>query len=162
MPPTATSFQTPLTDTTLPNLLIGKVTALDVSDPTEAGEKTSLIELGDPFDVSVSWTLDGVLTPIVGGFWIVELYSDDIDGQGQMTGRIGGPVTIPIVGAAPPLTFSTTFTVQGATTKVGVYQLVVTINHSTDSSPANVTEMVGFAESTPLKITAQNPALDTD
>ena len=83
-------------------------------------------------------------------------------GSGATTTRIGGPVTIPIVGAAPPLTFSTTFTVQGATTKVGVYQLVVTINHSTDGSPANVTEMVGFAESTPLKITAENPALDTN
>ena len=35
----------------------------------------------------------------------------------------------------------------------GVYQLTAVINHSPDGNPANLTEIVGFAESGPVKYT---------
>src|SRR5215813_14996743 len=91
------SFQTTVTDTGVSNILDGQVTGLDVLDPTEKNEKTSLLEVDDEFDVVLSWQLTGNSTPVVGGSWIVALYSDDIDGQGQMTGLIAG-LTPPIIG----------------------------------------------------------------
>ena len=93
------SLQTPATDALgTPNAILdGDVTAMDVLDPTE-NEKTSLLEVDDAFDVQLTWDLTGVATPVVGGFWIVSLYSDDMDGVGAMTGLIAGPATIPITG----------------------------------------------------------------
>jgi hypothetical protein len=37
--------------------------------------------------------------------------------------------------------------------KVGVYKLTATINHSPTGNPAQLDEMFGFAESTPIQIT---------
>lgn len=147
------SLQTPATDALghPNNILDGDVTALDVLDATE-GEKTSLLEVDDEFDVQVTWDLTGVATPVVGGFWIVSLYSDDMDGVGAMTGLIAGPDTIPIVGGVSPLTFQHTFHVSPPTPQVGLYGLTVTINHSPTGNPNQLSEMFGFAESTPINI----------
>ena len=94
MPLRSGSLQTPATDAlgSPNNLLDGNVTGMDVLDPTE-NEKTSLLEVDDAFDVQLSWDLTGVATPVVGGFWIVSLYSDDMDGVGGMAGLIAGPDT---------------------------------------------------------------------
>jgi len=85
------SLQTTVTDTGVPKILDGQVTGLDVLDPTENNEQTSLLEVDDEFDVVLSWELTGNSTPVVGGYWIVALYSDDMDGQGLMTGSPAGP-----------------------------------------------------------------------
>jgi hypothetical protein len=148
------SLQTPATDALghPNNILDGDVTRLDVLDPTENNETTSLLEVDDEFDVQVTWDLTGVATPVVGGFWIVSLYSDDMDGVGAMTGLIAGPDTIPIVGGVSPLTFQHTFHVAPPTPKVGLYGLTATINHSPTGNPAQLSEMFGFAESTPINI----------
>jgi len=106
------SLQTPATDTLgSPNAVLdGKVTGMDVLDPTENNEKTSLLEVDDEFDVQVTWELDGAATTVLGGSWVVSLYSDDMDGVGAMVGPIGGgPAIIPIVGAPSPLVFQYTF-----------------------------------------------------
>jgi len=154
MPIQSGSLQTPATDSLgSPNVVLdGKVTGMDVLDPTENDEKTSLLEVDDEFDVVLSWELDGAATTVVGGYWIVSLYSDDIDGVGQMTGLIAGPDTIPIVGGVTPLKFQHTFKVPTPKPKVGVYTLTATINHSPTGNPKQLTEMFGFAESTPVQI----------
>ena len=108
------SLQTTMTDSGLPGFLDGQVTGMDVLDPTEGNEKTSLLEDDDEFDVQLTWQLTGSSTPVVGGKWIVALYSDDIDGVGPMTGLIAGPAIIPIVGGVSPLTFQHTFRVPSA------------------------------------------------
>ena len=148
------SLQTPATDALgSPNAILdGKVTGMDVLDPTENDEKTSLLEVDDEFDVVLSWELDGAATTVVGGYWIVSLYSDDIDGVGQMTGLIAGPDTIHIVGGVTPLKFQHTFKVSPPKPKVGLYKLTATINHSPTGNPKQLTEMFGFAESTPVQI----------
>jgi hypothetical protein len=148
------SLQTPATDSLgSPNVVLdGKVTGMDVLDPTENNEKTTLLEVDDEFDVLLSWELDGAATTVVGGYWIVSLYSDDMDGVGQMTGRIAGPDTIAIVGAVTPLKFQHTFKVPVPKPKVGVYKLTATINHSPTGKQNELTEMFGFAESTPVQI----------
>jgi hypothetical protein len=99
------SLQTPLTEFNVPGALDGQVMGIDVLDPTENDEKTSLLETDDEFDVVLSWQLTGASTPIVGAYWIVSLYSDDMDGVGAMTGLISGPAVIPITGGMDRLEY---------------------------------------------------------
>jgi hypothetical protein len=146
------SLQTPVTDFNVTGILDGQVTAMDVLDPTENNEKTMLLEVDDEFDVQVRWRLTGAATPVVGGTWIVSLYSDDMDGVGTMTGLIGGPAVVPITGNVSPLTFQHTFHVAPPRPKVGLYKLTATISHSPTGNPAKLSEMFGFAESTPISI----------
>jgi hypothetical protein len=148
------SLQTPASETLgSPNAVLdGKVTSMDVLDPTNSNAKTSLLDVGNEFDVAVTWELDGVATTIVGGSWIVSLYSNDLDGTGQMKGRIAGPATIPVTGAPSPLKFQHTFQVAPPTPKVGLYVLTVTVNHSPTGNANQLDEMFGFAESTPIDI----------
>jgi hypothetical protein len=148
------SLQTPATDALgHPNVVLdGKVTDMDVLDPTENNEKTTLLEVDDEFDVQIKWELDGAATTVVGGFWIVSLYSDDMDGVGTMNGRIAGPDTIAIVGGVSPLKFQHTFKVSPPKPQVGLYKLTATINHSPTGKQNQLTEMFGFAESTPVQI----------
>ncbi len=153
MPLQSGSLQTPITDFNLPAALDGQVTGIDVLDPTENDEKTSLLETDDEFDVLLSWQLTGAATPIVGGYWVVSLYSDDMDGVGAMTGLIAGPAVIPITGGVEPLTFEYRFQVPPPVPQEGLYKLTATINHSPTGDPALVSEMFGFAEATPVKIT---------
>jgi len=146
------SLQTTMTDSGLSGYLDGQVTGMDVLDPTEGNERTSLLEDDDEFDVQLTWQLTGSSTPVVGGTWIVALYSDDIDGVGPMTGLIAGPAIIPIVGGVSPLTFQHTFKVPPPTPKVGIYKLTATISHSPTGNANKLSEMFGYAESTPINI----------
>lgn len=146
------SLQTPVTDFNVPGILDGAVTRMDVLDPTENNEKTSLLEVDDPFVVALSWQLSGAATPVVGGYWIVTLYSDDMDGVGTMKGSIGGPFAVPITGGVGPLTFDHSFQVDPPVPQVGLYKLTATICHSPTGDPAKLSEMFGFAESTPIEI----------
>jgi hypothetical protein len=152
MPLQSGSLQTPATDFGVAGILDGQVTAMDVLDPTENNEKTSLLEVDDEFDVHLAWQLTGAATPIVGGSWVVSLYSDDMDGNGAMTGLIDGPAVIPITGNVSPLAFEHTFKVVPPKVKVGLYKLTATISHSPTGDPAKLSEMFGFAEATPIDI----------
>lgn len=154
MPLQSGSFQTPATDALgSPNVVLdGKVTGMDVLDPTENNEKTTLLEVDDEFDVLLTWELDGAATTVLGGSWIVSLYSDDMDGVGGMKGLIAGPAVIPIVGNISPLVFTHTFQVPPPKPQVGLYKLTAVINHSPTGDPKRLTEMFGFAESTPVDI----------
>ena len=146
------AMETPVTDFHVHGILEGKVTGLKVLDPTEHKEKTSLLEVNDPFDVQLTWELDGAATTVTGGAWVVTLYSNDIDGVGLMTGKIAGPAIVHITGGVGPLKFEHLFKVKPPTPKVGLYQLTATINHSPTGNPAKISEMFGYAESTPIDI----------
>ena len=154
------SLQTPVTDFGVPGILDGQVTGMDVLDPTE-NEKTALLEADDPFDVVLSWQLTGVATPIVGGYWVVTLYSSNMDGVGKMVGPLG-TATIPVIGGPAPLVFQYTFQVSPPVPQPGVYKLTATINHSPTQNPVDFDETFGYAEATPIQITATDPALDVD
>lgn len=152
MPLQSGSLQTPVTDFAVAGILDGQVTAMDVLDPTENNEKTSLLEVDDEFDVKLTWKLTGAATPIVGGSWVVSLYSDDMDGIGTMTGLIAGPAVVPITGGVSPLPFEHTFKVAPPKVKEGLYKLTATISHSPTGDPAKLSEMFGYAEATPIDI----------
>jgi hypothetical protein len=152
MPLASSSFQTQLTDSGVAGILDAKVTAMDVLDPAENNEKTSLLEADDEFDVRLTWQLTGTATPVISGAWIVSLYSENIDGIGEMTGLISGPAIIPITGGPSPLTFQHTFKVAPPIPKEGLYRLTATLNHSPTGDPAKISEMFGYAESTPIQI----------
>lgn len=154
------SLQTAATDSRVSGILDGKVTGMDVLDPTEGNERTSLLEV-EEFDVRLTWQLAGSMCYTVGGYWVVELYSKNMDGVGPMQGRIGGPVTIRIIPGPSPLRFRHTFRVIPPRPQPGLYKLTAVINHSSTSTPVRVTEMFGYAESTPIRITnvvAETPA----
>jgi hypothetical protein len=146
------SLQTALTDK-FPGALDGHVTGMDVVDPTE-GETISLLEVDDEFDVVLSWNLTGPGTTVVGGVWIVSLFSDDMDGlaTSTMRGLIAGPTNIAIVPGLSPLPFQHRFRVLPPTPQVGLYKLTATINHSPTGNPAVLSEMFGYAEATPVDI----------
>jgi hypothetical protein len=156
----SSALQTPATDFGVAGILDGQVTGMDVLDPTENNEKTGLLETDDEFDVVLSWQLTGAATPVVGGSWIVTVYSDDMDGVGTMRGPVGGTAIIPITGGVSPLNFQWTFKVSPPVPQVGVYKLTATINHSPTGNPAQLDEMFGFAESTPIQIT--DPVIESN
>jgi hypothetical protein len=148
MPLKSSSFQTAATA----DILDGQVTAMDVLDPTDNNEKTSLLEVDDEFDVQLTWKLTGAATPDVSGNWVVSLYSDTMDGIGTMTGLIDGPAIVPISGGVSPLTFQHTFKVAPPKPEVGLYKLTATIRHSPTGDPAKLSEIFGHAEATPVTI----------
>lgn len=148
MPLQSAVFQTPVD----PGILDGQVTSMEVLDPTESNEETSLLEVDDPFAVRLTWQVTGASTPSLGGSWVVSLYSHNLSGTGGMSGLIAEPATIPITGGAGPLTFRHTFAVAPPTPKEGLYKLIATINHSPTGDPAQLSEIVGYAEATPVSI----------
>ncbi|HEX9352267.1 MAG TPA: hypothetical protein VF933_00380 [Streptosporangiaceae bacterium] len=152
MPLESASLQTPVTDFNVAGILDGRVTGMDVLDPTENNEKTSLLEVDDEFDVHLTWQLSGAATPVVGGSWVVTLYSKNMDGLGTMQGLISGPAVVPIQGAAGTLPFEWTFHIAPPQPKEGLYKLTATISHSPTGDPKKLSEMFGYAESTPIDI----------
>ena len=155
--PFQTSFQTYATDFGIPGILDGTITGLTVLDPTENNEATLLLEEDDPYAVKVNWQVTGAGLCSLGGTWQVTLYIDDIDGVGTTHGQLGATVNIPVVGCQQ--NYTTTFTQPGNSVSLGVYQFVVTINHSPQGATTpppldqQLTENVGYAQSSPVKFT---------
>ena len=155
MPLQSGSLQTTATDYFPPGpnpVLWGQVMGMDVLDPTEGDEKTSLLEVGDEFDVLLTWQLQGAATTTTGGYWIVSLYSDHMDGAGAMVGLLGTSLPIPLNLIPGPATYQYRFKVVPPVPQVGLYKLTATISHSTTGSAALLTEMFGYAEATPITI----------
>ena len=146
------ALQTPATDFRVYGILDAKVKSIVVLDPTEKNEKTVLLESDDEFDVQLTWELSGAATTVVGGYWVVSLYSKNMDHKGPMQGLIAGPAVITIHAAPGPLTYKHTFRVRPPRPRQGLYKLTATINHSPTGNPKKVSEMFGFAESTPIDI----------
>jgi hypothetical protein len=158
------NFQTPADPDIGPGILTGTITAMIVRDTSEApapGEVTSLLEPDDPFSVELDWNLAGPLVWTVGGYWVLGLYIDDIDGVGTTSGPLAPQVVVPVPPTtSDPMSYTYTFNIAANSVTDGVYQLTAVINHSSDANPAHLTEMVGFAESGPVKfttITAETP-----
>ena len=160
MPIQSGSLQTYMTDTGFTGILDGQVTGMDVVDATE-NEVTSLLEAEDPFNVVLSWELTGAGTSFAGGYWFVTLYSNNMDAVGTMVGQLG-TTSIQIVGGPSPLQFQTTFQVSPPVPQPGLYKLTATINHSPTQSPAEFDETFGYAEGTPIQITATDPLVDSN
>jgi hypothetical protein len=150
--PIQSSFQTFATDIPFPNILDAKFTDFTVRDTNE-NEPTLLLEMNEPFDVEVGWSLSGTALCSIGGTWWVALFIDDIDGVGTTSGPLGATQQIAVNGCQAD--YSTTFSIPANSVTAGVYQLVVTINHTpqNDTDPNDLTENVGFAESQPIKFT---------
>ena len=155
--PFQTSFQTYATDFAIPGILDAKITGLTVLDPTENNEVTLLLEEDDPYAVKVDWQVTGAGLCSFGGTWQIALYINDIDGVGPTHGQLGPIVNIPVVGCQQ--NYTTTFTQPANSVQPGVYQFVVTINHSPQGATTppplgqQLTENVGYAQSSPVKFT---------
>jgi hypothetical protein len=156
--PFQTSFQTFATDFGIPGILDAAITGLTVLDPTENNEPTLLLEEDDPYAVKVDWQVTGAGLCSLGGTWQVALYINDIDGQaGAAHGQLDTTVFIPVVGCQQ--NYSATFTQPANSVQAGLYQFVVTINHSPQGATTpppldqQLTENVGYAQSSPVKFT---------
>ena len=156
--PFQTSFQTYATDFGIPGILDAAITGLTVLDPTENNEPTLLLEEDDPYAVKVDWQVTGAGVCSLGGTWQVALYIDDIDGVGPTNGQVGTTVYIPVIGCQQ--NYTTTISRPANSVQAGLYQFVVAINHSPQGATTpppldqQLTENVGFAQSTPVKFTA--------
>jgi hypothetical protein len=81
----------------------------------------------------------------------------DVPQQGGRLTPSPGPVPVPVVGCVNK--YTTTFNIPANKVKDGVYQLMVTINHSPQGATTppplsqQLTENVGFAQSVPIKVT---------
>jgi hypothetical protein len=149
-------FQTPADPDIGPGILTGTITGMTIRDTTESfppGETTSLLEPDDTFSVEIDWQLAGSLVWVVGGSWHLGLFIDDIDGVGQTSGQLSAAIIPVPPTTSDPMPYVFTFNVAANTVTDGVYQLTAVINHSPDGNPAHLTEMVGFAESGPVKFT---------
>jgi len=152
-------FQTPADPDIAPGILTGTVTGMTVLDPTESyppGEKTTILEPDDQFNVQLDWKLFGPVVWVVGGTWHLRLFIDDIDGQGPTHGQLGSTVAMPVVITGDPTLFTYTFQVPPNKVKEGIYRLTAVINHTPAGAPPNstsYTEMAGFAESSPVQFT---------
>lgn len=136
-----------------------------LSDPMmvldEEGEKTLLIETGDPFKVTVKFELTGFLVPFISGVWTVTLYSSNIDGTGTKVGKLGIQQVSAPGAQLSPADFSATIPVSTAAGDAGVYQLTATIGFAPTGAPAGQgSEMYGFVETPPIQI--QDTVLDTN
>ena len=158
-PPFQTAFQTYATDFGIAGILDGAITGLTVLDTTENNEPTLLLEEDDPYAVRVDWQVTGAGLCSLGGTWQVALYINSVDGQpGAAHGQLGATVPVAVVGCQQ--NYSVTFTQLANTVPAGLYQFVVSINHSpqgaTPPPPVDqqLTENVGFAQSSPVKFTA--------
>jgi hypothetical protein len=157
-PPFQTSFQTYATDFGIPGILDGAITGLTVLDPTEKNEPTLLLEEDDPYAVKVDWQVTGAGLCSLGGTWQVALYISSVDGQaGAAHGQVGTTVFVPVVGCQQK--YSVKFTEPANSVQAGLYQFVVSINHSPQGAKTpppldqQLTENVGFAQSSPVKFT---------
>jgi hypothetical protein len=149
--PFQASFQTYATDTG-PGILDAVITALTVLDPTENNEPTLLLEEDDAYAVEIDWQVTGTGLCSFGGTWQVALFIKDVDGQPGATNGQLAATTIPVVGCQTA--YTTTFSQPANSVQPGVYQFVVTINHSPQGGPlTSLTENVGFAQSSPIKVT---------
>jgi hypothetical protein len=160
--PFQTSFQTYATDFGIAGILDAAITGLTVLDPTENNEPTLLLEEDDPYAVKVDWQVTGAGLCSLGGTWQVALYISDIDGRaGAAHGQLGTTVFIPVAGCKQ--NYTTTITQPANSVPAGLYQFVVTINHSPQGATApppldqQLTENVGYAQSSPVKFT---PTID--
>ena len=152
MIPFQTSFQTFATDFGIKGILDATVTGLTVLDPTEKDESVLLLEEDDAFAVKVDWQWTGAALCSVGGTWQVALFIDDIDGVGPTSGQLGATQNIPVVGCQK--NYTARFNIPANTVKPGLYQFVVSINHSPQGLPlTKLTENVGYAQSSPIKFT---------
>ena len=70
------------------------------------------------------------------------------------------PAAIPVTGGITPLKFDHTFKVAPPAPKEGLYKLTATISHSPTADPTKLSEMFGFAESTPVDI--RNTVVESD
>ena len=63
-----------------------------------------------------------------------------------------GPAIFQIVGQPGKVKFEHTFHIAPPEPKQGLYKLTATINHSPTGDPKKLSEMFGYAESTPVDI----------
>lgn len=156
--PFQTSFQTFATDFGVSGILDAKITGFTVLDPTEKNEPVLVVETDDPYLVKVDWQVTGAATCSLGGTWQVSLYINSVDGQtGATHGQLGSTAMIPVVGCQQK--YSHTFSELANSVQAGLYQFVVSINHSPQGATTpppldlQLTENAGFAQSSPVKFT---------
>lgn len=156
-------FQTPVDPDFGSGILTGTITDLivrDTSEPPVPGKKAWLLEPDDPFSVEIDWQLQYPAVWVVGGYWVLTLYINAIDGVGTTKGALD-TATFPVPPTtSDPMKYNHTFNVAANSVTEGVYELTVVINHSPDGDPKNLTEMGGFAESGPVKFTKTKAETD--
>jgi hypothetical protein len=154
--PVITGFVTPGSDFPPPHPLDASIT-VDVTDPTENNERIRVVETDTPFDVRVDWCICGALAASIGGCWQLNLYLDDIDGQGPSSGPLGSPATVE-VDSVQPVTddvsqrcYTYTFNLLAGSVGAGVYGLVAVVTlrsgRCADPNPGpQLGDWLGFAQ----------------
>ncbi len=160
--PVITGFITPGSDDPDCHSLDASV-SMDVYDPTEyvgpgKFERIRVAEIDDDLLIEVNWCVCGSFAASISGCWELEFFLDDVDGEGQSSGRLPltGRVDVTSVKPVPGTNDDFTrrcYTFQGTvpahTVTKGAYSLLVIIKllSGTCRRPGRpLGDYLGFAE----------------
>jgi hypothetical protein len=147
----------------------GQFTAIEIAEQQVLGKSNLVINGGQAFDLKVSWSITGNLTPlwltalsVDTKNWVVTAYANP---RGPGDGLTLGSVNVPIAGPpfGDPKDYQATITVPanklpeenpGDPAHSGVYQLTVTVFLDSDLGPVGF-DMMGVADFPLVKV--ENP-----
>lgn len=155
-------------DPNIPSFIDGKFDTIEIAEKPALGKANLVINGGQPFDIKVSWRIEGSLTPlwltalsVATKDWVVTAYANP---RGPGSGLVLGTVRIPIGGPpfTDPMLYAATIPVAAGTlpeedpggTNSGVYQFTVTVFLDSNLGPVGY-DMMGVADFPIVKV--ENP-----
>ncbi|BCJ49381.1 hypothetical protein Asp14428_08560 [Actinoplanes sp. NBRC 14428] len=114
-------------------------------DPSDPQTMPYIIQTDAPFEMALTWSLDGATASFLGGQWHLSIYIDNVDGVGSTNGLLGTAV-VDVDSVAPeplPRTYEYTFHFDPHTVSEGAYQVIAVVRYRNLDVPL---QMRGFAE----------------
>ena len=109
-----------------------------VQDPFDPATPQNVIETSDPWQIDVSWAIEGASAVLMGGTWFVTAYLDKRDGEATFSGRVA-PTTEVLVNSASslplPRQYNTVISVPAGKVTKGLYDLTVAIVYENTRAP---------------------------
>lgn len=148
-------FETPVT---IPGILTGTIGAVVLAEGVGGATPSTIIKSTTPFTVSVNWAIDGLISPMFAGTWIVRIFAESI-GPGPevaLTPPAGIPINLAVDPTAPR-NYSAAQLVPAGTLLPGTYRLVTTVTYnllSPPNPPGTPGPMAGFQEGPIIQVYA--------
>jgi hypothetical protein len=171
--PLITGFVTPGSDFPAPHPLDASI-SMDVFDPTEIisrgqFERIRVVETDDRFLIEVNWCVCGAFAEGLSGCWELDLFLDDVDGEGRSSGRLHPTENVDVDTSKPvPVSddvtkrcYSLPVTIPAKKVTVGAYSLlvIITLRRGTCAKPGpRLVDYLGYAQIPVLVFVPPEPA----